>query len=194
VFGWAARSCALNSALQAGQNEAVVSRLPASLESDSIRVETETTSASQSLTVFDVVYAPPGSPQNPDEDGVISSLEERVAEVQSRRTYLTKQEKVLSSYSDTLSSQYTNAGQLASFLDLHRTTNRSIYQERTALDREYKSLSKELDDARKRTNSEIQAKKASSVTVTVLSEEPGSAQLILIYGAELLISNLWLGA
>ncbi|KAF9516192.1 hypothetical protein BS47DRAFT_1442695 [Hydnum rufescens UP504] len=167
--------------LQAGQNEAVVSRLPASLESDSIRVETETTSASQSLTVFDVVYAPPGSPQNVDEDGAISSLEERVAAVESRRAFLTKQEKVLSSYSDTLSSQYANASQLASFLDLHRTTNRSIYEERAALDKEYKSLSKELDDARKRTNSEIQAKKASSVTVTVLSEERGPAQLILIY-------------
>ncbi|KAF9517235.1 hypothetical protein BS47DRAFT_1314494 [Hydnum rufescens UP504] len=167
--------------LQAGQNEAVVSRLPASLESDSIRVETETTSASQSLTVFDVVYAPPGSPQNVDEGDEISSLEERVSAVQSRHAFLTKQEKVLSSYSDTLSSQYANASQLASFLDLQRTTNRSIYEERTALDKEYKSLSKELDDARKRTNSEIQAKRASSVTVTVLSEEPGPAQLILIY-------------
>ncbi|KAF9503398.1 hypothetical protein BS47DRAFT_1386464 [Hydnum rufescens UP504] len=154
----------------AGQNEAVVSRLPVSR----LRVHRS-------------------SPQNVDEDGAISSLEERVAAVESRRAFLTKQEKVLSSYSDTLSSQYANASQLASFLDLHRTTNRSIYEERTALDKEYKSLSKELDDARKRTNSEIQAKRASSVMVTVLPEEPGPAQLILIYGAELLISNLWLG-
>ncbi|KAF9507408.1 hypothetical protein BS47DRAFT_1398676 [Hydnum rufescens UP504] len=156
--------------MQAGQNEAVVSRLPVSR----LRVHRS-------------------SPQNVDEDGAISSLEERVAAVESRRAFLTKQEKVLSSYSDTLSSQYANASQLASFLDPHRTTNRSIYEERTALDKEYKSLSKELDDARKRTNSEIQAKRASSVMVTVLSEEPGPAQLILIYGAELLISNLWLG-
>lgn len=189
MFGCANHPWRLNSVLQAGQNEVVVSRLPVSLESDSIRVETETASASQSLTVFDVVYAPPGSPEIANDNSIISDLEERVAAIQSRRALLSKQEKVLSNYSDTLSSQHTNADHLASFLDLHKDRGQKIYEEQTALSKELKSLSKELDNARKSTYSELEAKKASSVTVIVLSEEPGPAQLALTYGTEVLIAD-----
>ncbi len=51
--------------------------LPKVLESDSIRVETETTSPSQVLTVFDVIFIPPQSEYKFPQSDPFSKLEDR---------------------------------------------------------------------------------------------------------------------
>lgn len=168
-------------ALQVGQNEVKVIRLPVSLESDSIRVETLTTSPEQNLTVFDVVYTPPLYDKDTSNGETWDLLKERKAALQSQLSILEQQRGVLESYSNSLSGKDTSAEQLESFLEVYANRKSKIHQETTKINQEISKLDKEITKLRKASKSEHEARRSTGVTIIINSEEEGPGEIVLSY-------------
>ncbi|KAF8332765.1 uncharacterized protein EI90DRAFT_2971572 [Cantharellus anzutake] len=166
---------------KAGQNEITISRLPKVLESDSIRVETETTSSSQALTVFDVVYIAPKSRGGSSGSDPFIGLEDKRSTLENRLQTIERQSTILSSYAEGLSGKDTSAEQLESFLEMYSARSEKLHALEQELRKEMADLSHELQEKRMQSNSEHEARKSAGVSVTILAEKEGPADLILSY-------------
>lgn len=159
-------------------------------------MEAECKSASQRLTVCDVIVVPPSYSQNvPNETGsereALNDSRERLA---ARLEMLQKQELVLDQYSDDL----TPAGEgrlwkpadLEAFLDLYSARRPSIYEQRTAAEKELKHIDKKLAELEDHANTLRAEMQLTGITVVMLAREDGPSTLILSYGESHLHSCL----
>ena len=152
------------------------------LESDSIRVETETTSASQALTVFDVIYVTPQSEYEYSQSDPFVELEDKRATLKNRLETIERQKKVLSSYADGLNGKDTDAEQLESFLEMYGSRSEKSHALKLGLTKELENVRREIEEGRKKSTSEYEAKKSAGVDIIILAEEEGFADVILSYG------------
>ena len=93
-----------------------------------------------------------------------------------------RQRTVLSSYADGLNGKDTNAEQLESFLEMYGSRSEKSHALKLELTKELENVRREIEEGRKKSTSEHEAKKSAGVNVIILAEEEGFADVILSYG------------
>ncbi|KAG8744400.1 hypothetical protein FRC10_010178 [Ceratobasidium sp. 414] len=168
--------------LKQGQNHVDIEQLPTCINEDSIRVD-----GTGSAVIFDVVYhspyrrpTPPAS-NNPHQQAVDES--HRVLEaLRKEREAVKQQSNFLESYGKTLDSKNMNIGDVERFLDMFVPRQVAVTKRTQELDAQITQAEKEYNDARAKVNADVRdAKRGTEITVTVLAEVDGQAELLLTY-------------
>lgn len=158
------------------------------LESDSLRVEAETRSRSQALTVFDVVYVPPSYVHTStyDHETELDTLNEEKAELEARVAALTGQKTILEGYSGSLQAgriRDVTTEELETFMDAYAVRQVKIHEGKARLQKDIYSVTSKIEEIRKKSLSEEEEKRSAGVTVIILAEEDGSIDVMLSYGS-----------
>ena len=165
----------------------MIGRLPVVLESDSIRVEVQTKSRTQYLTVFDVVYTQPSytSTASYERGTELGTLNEQKAVLNARVAAIEGQKRVLEGYSDSLKEGRISGmttERLEQFMDIYYTRQVKMYEEKCSLQKDIEVLDDSVKEILAKTSSEEEGERSTSVTVVVLAEESGPVELTLNYG------------
>ena len=150
------------------------------LDNDSIRVE-----GLGNAVIFDVIYSPPppqvyGAKGSKHEE--IRALEKEIAAVVSEKGILDDQSRVLEDYSKTLTAEKADISKLSDFLGVYKERKAAIHEGLADLKDQEKKIKEQLDAKRKEQNEDEAGKKRSAkVTVIVLADVDGKAELSLWY-------------
>ena len=93
-----------------------------------------------------------------------------------------RQNNILSSYADGLNGKDTTAEQLETFLEMYRSRSEKFHALKLELSEELENVQREINEGRKKSNSEHEARKSAGVNAVILAEEEGFADVILSYG------------
>ncbi|KAG8932275.1 hypothetical protein FRC01_014806 [Tulasnella sp. 417] len=166
--------------LETGQNEVCIARLPNCLDSDSIRVE-----GVGNAVIFDVIYSPPPKGSKPNDTEETRKLREEVIKLKSDRTILEEQSALLESYSKSLKSDKSDVGALTEFFGIYtdqkRAINADLAKLNDAISEAEKKLSEKLRELR---TDDESSRRGAKVTIIVLAEKAGKAELSLWYIVE----------
>ncbi|KAG8869797.1 hypothetical protein FRB98_002193 [Tulasnella sp. 332] len=167
--------------LKAGQNEVHLEKLPNQVDQDSIRVE-----GLGNAVIFDVIYkpAPPVLAPNPldESQAALRSATKRLTTLQSEKKILEDKAGFLDAYSKTLNADKTDSGDLEKFLDLYTTEKGQINENLVKVEESIVAVTKEVQEERaKLSMDQIAQKRMVGVTVMVLAETEGPAELSISY-------------
>ncbi|CAE6417179.1 unnamed protein product [Rhizoctonia solani] len=164
--------------LKQGQNHIHIERLPTCIDENSIRVD-----GTGTAVIFDVVYHRP-APTGPNQDRreVIQVALQQLEALKKERDITTEQSELLSSYGKTLDSKTINTDAVQQFLDMFVPRQVATAKRIQELDVQISAAQEEVDKVRQAAYTDTQGKKRSAkITVTVLAEVDGAAELILTY-------------
>ncbi|KAG9051256.1 hypothetical protein FS837_010543 [Tulasnella sp. UAMH 9824] len=163
--------------LETGQNEVCITRLPSCLDSESIRVE-----GVGNAVIFDVIYSPPPKDIKPKDTEETKKLREELAKLKSDCAILEEQGRLLDSYSKSLKSDKSDVGALTDFFGIYTDQKRVINADLVKLSDEVNEAQKKLDAKliELRTDDES-SRRGAKVTIIVLAEKKGKAELSLWY-------------
>ncbi|KAF8313124.1 hypothetical protein DL93DRAFT_2168060 [Clavulina sp. PMI_390] len=183
--------------VKSGQNDIAIKYLPTVLDGDSIRVETGTTSFSQTLTVFDVVSST--SPYNtvtyttshviPDTPEV-NALREEKSEKDMLLQILERDEALLNAYSDSLRSakpEEMTAESIVSFMDMRLERQTQLWKKKMQLQKDIKAITNKVTGlghtitTPSAIGETVPSALRSNVTVVLSAEEPGPIELVISY-------------
>jgi septal ring factor EnvC (AmiA/AmiB activator) len=164
---------------QAGQNEVDIEKLPTCLEEDSIRVD-----GYGNAVIFDVVYHPAPSPHTD------SALTTRLDALNYKKDALSADKSVseeevtlFQAYGKTLKGQDTNLSQFTDFLTVFEKKRRDLYSGIKEIEGKLEELDKEIKDVQTQMHQDVDSsKRRVKITVIVLAEEDGPAEISLAYG------------
>ncbi|KAF8741852.1 hypothetical protein RHS02_03980, partial [Rhizoctonia solani] len=155
--------------LKKGQNEIVIEHLPSLLVEDSLRVQ-----GTGTAIIFDVVYHSPNKQSRlyPKHDESSDEGNEEESECYDTIQALEKQRSTVESHMKDLDE----------FLDMYGSRQDALNKRIREVDLDIKRAKKTLRTVQKKqTEHKPQAYRRTKVTVTVISEEEGRAELILTY-------------
>ncbi|KAG9049795.1 hypothetical protein FS837_009095 [Tulasnella sp. UAMH 9824] len=166
--------------LEAGQNEIKIERLPSNVDPDSIRVE-----GTGNAVIFDVIHSPPPPivlSYDKSENPALHDLTKKKSDLEAEKDILEQQAKILGDYSSTLKAGVADAAKLAQFLGLYKERKQHIFDGLQNV----KAKISEVDAEKDRVEKEFWAdaagqKRQTKVTVVVLAEQKGKAELSLRY-------------
>ncbi|CAE6461219.1 unnamed protein product, partial [Rhizoctonia solani] len=167
----------VNLDLKKGQNHVHIERLPSCLNGDSIRVD-----GTGTAVIFDVVYHAPSYSSSSSDDESVTTARRTLETLQKERDVAREQSQFLASYGKTLDSKNVNIEDVQRFLDIFGPRQIGVAKRIQELDVQIGKASKELDEARSKAYQDKQGeKRGTRVTVTVLAETDGKAELMLTY-------------
>ncbi|KEP48031.1 mucoidy inhibitor A [Rhizoctonia solani 123E] len=167
----------VNLDLKKGQNHVHIERLPSCLNGDSIRVD-----GTGTAVIFDVVYHAPSYSSSSSDDESVTTARRTLETLQKERDVAREQSQFLASYGKTLDSKNVNIEDVQRFLDIFGPRQIGVAKHIQELDVQIGKASKELDEARSKLYQNKQGeKRGTRVTVTVLAETDGKAELMLTY-------------
>ncbi|KAG9099450.1 hypothetical protein FS749_001257 [Ceratobasidium sp. UAMH 11750] len=163
--------------LKQGQNHVTVERLPSCVKEDSIRVD-----GIGAAVIFDVVYHRPGPSPSTSNDETVSECRRIVEALRKERDVAREQSNFLNAYGKTLDSKNLNIEDMERFIDMFGPRQVAIAKRIQELDVQVVEADKRHDEARSKVYADAQgAKRGTKITVTVLSETGGQAELMLTY-------------
>ncbi|KAG9037274.1 hypothetical protein FRB95_006217 [Tulasnella sp. JGI-2019a] len=167
--------------LKAGQNEVHLKSLPNMIDEDSIRVE-----GLGNAVIFDVIYKPPppaSAPNAQDEShATLRSAVKQLAQLQSEKKILEDKVRFLNEYAKTVNAEKTDGGDLDKFLDLYGTEKASINEKLTKVEESIRDAEKRVEDEEEKLSiDEVGKKRMVQVTVVVLADADGKAEMSLSY-------------
>ncbi|CAE6463717.1 hypothetical protein ACGC1H_005362 [Rhizoctonia solani] len=167
----------VNLDLKKGQNHIHIERLPSCLNGDSIRVD-----GTGTAVIFDVVYHAPSYSSSGSNDELVTTAQRTLEILKKERDIAREQSQFLASYGKTLDSTNVNIEDVQRFLDIFGPRQIAVAKRIQELDVQIGKASKELDEARSKAYQDKQGeKRGTRVTVTVLAETDGKAELMLTY-------------
>ncbi|KAG8765942.1 hypothetical protein FRC12_007190 [Ceratobasidium sp. 428] len=168
--------------LKQGQNHVDIERLPTCINEDSIRVD-----GTGAAVIFDVVYhsphSQPNAPRsdNPHQQAVVEA-NRALQSLQKEREVAKEQSNFLNSYGKTLDNKNINIEDVERFLDMYGPRQVTAAKRIQELDVQIEQAQKEYNEARAKVYEDQQgAKRGTRITVTVLAETDGEAELMLTY-------------
>jgi len=168
--------------LKQGQNHIDIERLPTCINEDSIRVD-----GTGTAVIFDVVYHSPyrqvntSATETPHEEAVAVSRRALEA-LQKEREVAQEQAKFLNSYGKTLDSKNVNIEDVERFLDMFGPRQVAVAKRIQELDVQIAQAEKEYNEEQAKVYADVRgAKRGTKITVTVLAETDGKAELMLTY-------------
>ncbi|KAG8709941.1 hypothetical protein FRC08_017857 [Ceratobasidium sp. 394] len=170
--------------LKQGQNHVDIERLPTCINEDSIRVD-----GTGTAIIFDVVYHSPYRQQqpsaptsdDPNQQAVAESL--RVLEsLRKEREVAKEQSTFLTAYANTLDSKNVTVEDVGRFLDMFGPRQVALAKRVQELDVQVAEAEKAYNEAQAKIYADQRgADRGTRVTVTVLAEVDGEAELMLTY-------------
>ncbi|EJD47245.1 hypothetical protein AURDEDRAFT_113507, partial [Auricularia subglabra TFB-10046 SS5] len=163
--------------LKAGQNEVAVSHLPSCLDQDSIRVD-----GLGAATIFDVIYIPPSPTNRSEHNDKLQQLYKQRADLAAERNVLEREIEILDQYAGSLNAKDANAGQLGDFLVFYAEKKTALNRSLAVLDEKTNALDKEIRAEQTTSQADLESEKRGvKVTIIVLAEDDGAAELSLSY-------------
>ncbi|KAG9104890.1 hypothetical protein FRC06_006715 [Ceratobasidium sp. 370] len=163
--------------LKQGQNHVTIERLPSCVSENSIRVD-----GIGAAVIFDVVYHRPGPSPSTSDDKTVSECRRVVEALQKERDVAKEQSNFLNAYGETLDSKNLNIEDVERFIDMFGPRQLAIAKRIQELDVQITEAEKQFDEARSKAYADARgAKRGTKITVTVLSEADGQAELMLTY-------------
>lgn len=103
--------------------------------------------------------------------------------MQKERSIAQEQSEFLGNYGRTLDSKNINVEDVQRFLDLFGPRQLAVAKKIQELDAQIEKAQEELNEAQRKQFEDVRgAQRGTAITVTVLAEMDGSAELMLIYG------------
>ncbi|CUA69214.1 Protein F37C4,5 [Caenorhabditis elegans] [Rhizoctonia solani] len=166
----------INLDLKKGQNHVRIERLPSGVNEDSIRVD-----GTGTAVIFDVIYHAPSRGNNRQTSATID-LQRAVQALQKERSITQEQSEFLGNYGRTLDSENINIEDVQRFLDMFGPRQLAVAKKIQELDTQIEKAQQELNESRsKEYEDALGAQRGTAITVTVLAEMDGSAELMLTY-------------
>ncbi|KAF8605074.1 hypothetical protein BDV93DRAFT_491256 [Ceratobasidium sp. AG-I] len=164
--------------LKRGQNHVDIERLPSCIHEDSIRVD-----GTGTAIIFDVVYHnQPTQHVSAGGDETVLTCRRALEALQKERDIAKEQADFLGSYGKTLDSKSISIEHVEQFLDMFGPRQVAVAKRIQELDVKITEAEKKYQDARSKVYADAQgAKRATKITVTVLAEVDGEAELMLTY-------------
>ncbi|KAF8310769.1 hypothetical protein DL93DRAFT_2230081 [Clavulina sp. PMI_390] len=172
--------------VKSGRNGILIKCLSPVLDGDSIRVEAETISPSQGLTIFDVVsYSPiththvPHTVQTPE----MEDLENQKAELRVRVKAVEHHHALLKGYSKSLSDgrvENVTAEGLFAFMNIKLEKDMELWKEKRKLEKDIKILEDKIAGIRI-TEKHLPIPSQCEVKIVLLAEETGPIEILLSY-------------
>ncbi|KAH7099564.1 hypothetical protein BKA62DRAFT_709371 [Auriculariales sp. MPI-PUGE-AT-0066] len=164
--------------LKAGQNDVVVTKLPTCLDEDSLRVD-----GIGAATVFDVIYSPPVSTSSSSKvDEKLQELNKKRAAIYNEQQALERQNQILDDYSKSMNAKDADSKTLGTFLDFYVERKRTIGDAISSATDQLQKVDQEIRDAHVAQHLDTESlKRAVKVTIVVLADEDGEAELALTY-------------
>ncbi|CAE6502255.1 unnamed protein product [Rhizoctonia solani] len=166
----------VNLDLKKGQNHVRIERLPSGVNEDSIRVD-----GTGTAIIFDVVYHAPSHDRS-RQTGATTDLRRALEALQKERSITQEQSEFLGNYGRTLDSKNINIEDVQRFLDLFGPRQLAVAKRIQELDTQIEKAQEELNEAQRKEFEDVRgAQRGAAITVTVLAEMDGSAELTLTY-------------
>ncbi|CAE6431948.1 unnamed protein product [Rhizoctonia solani] len=166
----------VNLDLKKGQNHVRIERLPSGVNEDSIRVD-----GTGTAIIFDVVYHAP-SHNSSRQTSATTDLQRALEALQKERSVAQEQSEFLGNYGRTLDSKSVSIEDVQRFLDMFGPRQLAVAKKIQELDTEIAKAQQELSDSQRKEYEDARgAQRGTAVTVTVLAEVDGSAELMLTY-------------
>ncbi|CAE6486507.1 unnamed protein product [Rhizoctonia solani] len=166
----------VNLDLKKGQNHVRIERLPSGVNEDSIRVD-----GTGTAIIFDVVYHAPSNSSS-RQTSATTDLQRTLEALQKERSIAQEQSEFLGNYGRTLDSKSINIEDVQRFLDMFGPRQLAIAKRIQELDTEIAKAQHELSDSQRKEYEDSRGvQRGTAVTVTVLAEMDGSAELMLTY-------------
>ncbi|KAL5633009.1 hypothetical protein ACGC1H_003487 [Rhizoctonia solani] len=166
----------VNLDLKKGQNHVRIERLPSGVNEDSIRVD-----GTGTAIIFDVVYHAP-SHNSSRQTSATTDLQRALEALQKERSVAQEQSEFLGNYGRTLDSKSVSIEDVQRFLDMFGPRQLAVAKKIQELDTEIAKAQQELSDSQRKQYEDARgAQRGTAVTVTVLAEVDGSAELMLTY-------------
>ncbi|KAG8729594.1 hypothetical protein FRC11_008416 [Ceratobasidium sp. 423] len=166
----------VNLDLKKGQNHIRIERLPSGVNEDSIRVD-----GTGTAVIFDVIY------HAPSRDGgrtaaATTDLRRVLETLQKERSVAQEQSEFLANYGRTLDSKSINIEDVQRFLDMFGPRQLAIAKRIQELDAQIDKTQEELNETQRKEFEDARgAQRGTAITVTVLAETDGQAELMLTY-------------
>ncbi|QRV76194.1 hypothetical protein RhiJN_04209 [Ceratobasidium sp. AG-Ba] len=162
--------------LKQGQNHVTIERLPSCIREESIRVD-----GVGAAVIFDVLYHRP-VPASTLNDGTVAETRRVLDALRKERDVARDQSNFLNAYGKTLDSKSIGIEDMQRFLDMFGPRQVAIAKQIQELDIRVDEAEKAYNQARSKVYEDAQgAKRGTRITVTVLSEIDGNAELLLTY-------------
>ncbi|CAE6510291.1 unnamed protein product [Rhizoctonia solani] len=166
----------VNVKLKTGQNHIHIERLPSCIEEDSIRVD-----GTGVAIIFDVVYHKPEFTSDKVQE-TTATAQRKVEALQKERDVSREQADFLSTYGRSLDSKNLTADAVQQFLDMFGSRQIAIGKRIQELDVQIAAAEEDLRRVQNETFADtLGQKRAAKITVTVLAETDGPAELVLRY-------------
>ncbi|EUC60830.1 mucoidy inhibitor A [Rhizoctonia solani AG-3 Rhs1AP] len=166
----------VNLDLKVRQNHVRIERLPSGVNEDSIRVD-----GTGTAVIFDVVYHAP-SHGSSSQSSATTDLQRTLEALQKERSIAQEQSEFLGNYGRTLDSKSINIEDVQRFLDMFGPRQLAIAKKIQELDTEIAKAQQELSESQRKEYEDSRGvQRGTAVTVTVLAEMDGSAELMLTY-------------
>ncbi|KAJ1307066.1 hypothetical protein OPQ81_008045 [Rhizoctonia solani] len=166
----------VNIDLKNGQNHIRIERLPSGINEDSIRVD-----GTGTAVIFDVVYHAP-SYEHTCQASATSELRRALEALQKERSIAQQQSEFLGSYGKTLDSKNISIEDVQLFLDMFGPRQLAVSKRIQELDVQIEKAQEELNEAQRKDFEDARgAQRGTAITVTVLAETDGPAELTLTY-------------
>ncbi|KAG8908864.1 hypothetical protein FRC01_007241 [Tulasnella sp. 417] len=166
--------------LEAGQNEVIIERLPSRVDPDSIRIE-----GTGSAVIFDVIHSPPPSTvlsYDKSSNPTLHDLAKKKSDLSAEKDILEQQAKILGNYSQTLEAGVADAAKFAQFLRLYKERKQGIFYELQKVKAQISEVNTEKNILEKEFWADAAGqKRQTKVTVIVLAQQKGKAELSLRY-------------
>ncbi|KAG8741042.1 hypothetical protein FRC10_003426 [Ceratobasidium sp. 414] len=168
--------------LKQGQNHVDIERLPTCINEDSIRVD-----GTGTAVIFDVVYhSPHNQPSvpasnDPHQQAVAVALR-ALESLRKEREVAKEQSNFLNEYGKTLDSKSINVEDVGRFLDMFGPRQVALAERIQELDARVEEAEKAYNEAQAKIYADRRgAERGTEITVTVLAETDGEAELLLTY-------------
>ncbi|KAG8752112.1 hypothetical protein FRC12_012117 [Ceratobasidium sp. 428] len=168
--------------LKQGQNHVDIERLPTCINEDSIRVD-----GTGAAVIFDVVYHSPRSQSRVSKSDdphqqAVTAANRVLQSLQKEREVTQEQSNFLDSYGKTLDSKNINIEDVERFLDMFGPRQVAVAKRIQELDMQIEQAQKDCSEAQAKVYEDQRgAKRGTRITVTVLAEMDGEAELMLTY-------------
>ncbi|CAE7056776.1 unnamed protein product [Rhizoctonia solani] len=166
----------VNLDLKGGQNHIRIERLPSGIQEDSIRVD-----GTGTAVIFDVVYHAPSHDRNRPTT-TTTSLRRAVEALRKERSVIQQKSEFLASYGMTLDSKSINIEDVQRFLDMFAPRQIAVAKRVEELDIQIDEAQEKLNENQREEFEDARgARRGTAISVTVLAEADGPAELRLTY-------------
>ncbi|KAB5591411.1 hypothetical protein CTheo_5165 [Ceratobasidium theobromae] len=167
----------VNIDLKQGQNHVHIERLPSCINEDSIRMD-----GTGTAIIFDVVYHAPTLQTTTSSNEAVMTSWRALESLQKERDIAREQSEFVASYGRSMNSQTMSIEGLELFVEMFGPRQVAVAKRIQELEIQVEKAENEYNQLRTSVYEDVQGeKRAAKVTVTVLAETDGNAELVLTY-------------